>query len=171
MTNLDSMSLSKVPYHMRPVSNGYSHSVQMYLVLEKNINNLMCFNKKNITMRFWKKKKIQNPAFNHITVKKNKNVRVYLNYKKASLTFQTMANSHVLTHTVLSPRPYFKGLVDFKKVDLEKSIRGAKVNSRMLKLVKYKKIILNDCKKNFLNYTWWKKKIILYITMYLTIIT
>jgi len=52
MTNLDSMSLSKVPYHMRPVSNGYSHSVQMYLVLEKNINNIMCFNKKNITMRF-----------------------------------------------------------------------------------------------------------------------
>lgn len=152
MTNLDSMQLSKIPYMLRANSSGYSHSVQSYTILNKNIKDILCFKKKKKTLFYIHKKGLADFDNVHVGVKKESTFKKTLRYRESALTIKVVNNIHLVNHTLISPQPYMSGRKAKVISSLGNQINLTKRYTKVRKALTYRNLILKNCVKNFLNH-------------------
>lgn len=158
MNNLDSVALSKMPYDIRPKSGGYSHTTQFYNILDRNLKDILCFRKKKVLANYLKKSKLQKPLYYQVKINTSYNFRSCLKSKKASLSVQMTANTHVVTHTVMSSNLYLSRRAALRKGNTILQAFGLKKNTKLRRVYYYQSVILSNCTNNFLNYIGNTKK-------------
>lgn len=134
MNNLDSMSISKLPYNISQPSGGYSHNTQMYTLLNKNLKFILSFKKKRISFRFFKIKKLRKPMVSHIKVKKKRFFKSNFQVRRTTLTFINVNRNHLMTYTTLYPKPYLFKISQIEGVKIHKKVTFYKNFSKIKKL-------------------------------------
>lgn len=152
MNNLDSTSVSKIPYSVFYPNPGYSHSSQVFNILNKNLKNLLLFKKKRILFKYVKLKKYKNLTKKHIKIKPRVNFIRSFGTQQATLNFTKINNKNFIMFSILYVNPYIardKG-IDF----LKKKITLGNIKSlyKMKKIFKYKQLLLINYTREFTNY-------------------
>lgn len=134
MNNLDSMALAKLPYNITQKTGGYSHNMQMYNLMNRNLNCIMSFRVQKQSLRFMKLKHRTRRTLRHLKIKKKNLFYHSLQVRKTTVNFIHINNLHLMTYTTIYPQPYLFKLnrvwrirLESKKIIYKNFIRAKKL--------------------------------------------